>query len=219
MRYSAASLPLPTAMSAAEAACRSSTGTRSRRRHVGNEPLVPFPRARGRRCPGCPAPIENRASGRRRIDGLRRLRSRESDDASNKIVYYPVTTWGLDGQRVSGNELLVKNNDVWFRRAVDACRGEGLQTVNGSATVQRARIGHAAPFVLAPPMQGGPACMPTKLSTPSPRLRAALGVQNGHVGRKTCTRLMFVALCSRQRRFGFNGQRNNSAEAFREHGE
>jgi hypothetical protein len=33
------------------------------------------------------------------------------------------------------DELLVKNNDVWFRRAVDACSGEGLQTVNGSATV------------------------------------------------------------------------------------
>ena len=28
---------------------------------------------------------------------------------------------------------------------------------------------------------------------------------------------MFVALCSQQQRFGFNGQRNNSAEAIRGH--
>jgi hypothetical protein len=26
------------------------------------------------------------------------------------------------------------NNDAWFRRAVDACSGEGLQTINGPAT-------------------------------------------------------------------------------------
>jgi hypothetical protein len=52
-----------------------------------------------------------------------------------KNVYYPVTTWGPAGQRVAGNKLLVKNNDVWFRRTVDACSGEGLQAVNGSATV------------------------------------------------------------------------------------
>ena len=58
-----------------------------------------------------------------------------SEDASKKIVYYPVTTWSPAGQRVSGNELLVKNNDVWIRQAVDACSGEGLQTVNGPATV------------------------------------------------------------------------------------
>jgi hypothetical protein len=70
-----------------------------------------------------------------RIAGLCRLPTRWSDDAPNKIVYYPDTTCGPAGQRVSGNELLVKNNDVWFRRTVDACSGEGLQTVNGSATV------------------------------------------------------------------------------------
>jgi hypothetical protein len=90
---------------------------------------------RGSHDPGCPGSIENRASERQRIAGLRRLPTRWSDETSNKIVYYPVTTWGPTGQRVPGNELLVKNNDVWFRRAVDACSGEGLQTVNGSATV------------------------------------------------------------------------------------
>ena len=91
--------------------------------------------ARGSHYPGCPGPIEYWASERQRIARLRRLPTRWSDDASNKIVYYPVTTRGPTGQRVSGNELFVKNNDVWFHRAVDACSCEGLQTVNGSATV------------------------------------------------------------------------------------
>ena len=94
-----------------------------------------FARARRSRYPGCPGPIENGAPERQRSARLRRPPTRRSKDASKKIVYYPVTTWRPAGQRVSGSELLVKNNDVWFRQAVDACSGEGLQTVNGPATV------------------------------------------------------------------------------------
>ena len=164
------------------------------------------------------------APERRRIEKNRLLSSRDL---------------GPVGQQVSGNELLLKNNDVWFGRTVDACSGEGLQTVNGSATVQRARIGHAAPFAFAPQVQGGPACVPTKLSTSSPRrltaralseplaamsaaatsaghdARAAPGAQPRHAGRKS--RLMFAPLCSQRQRFGFNGQRNRFAEALKGH--
>ena len=93
--------------------------------------------------------------------------------------------------------------------------------------------GHAAPSALAPQGQGGPACVPTKLSTLSPRSLAVSalseplaamsaaatstthGAQHRPAGRKSC--LMFVPLCSQRQRLGFNGQRNSSAEALRAH--
>ena len=82
---------------------------------------------------------------------------------------------GPDGATsLQGRIARQNNNDVWFRRAVDACSGEGLQTINGSATAgARSDLGRAAPSVLALRAQRVPACMQTKLSTPSTRPRAA----------------------------------------------
>lgn len=52
------------------------------------------------------------ASGCRRVvgqqGGLQSLPACEIDDESSKTVYYPIATWGLLGQRVTRDELLVK---------------------------------------------------------------------------------------------------------------
>ena len=84
----------------------------SRRRNVGSRPPIPFTRARSSRYSRCPAPLKNRVSASQRTSRLHRhldtVPTRESDDASNEIVYYLNETWGLAGQRVSRNELLLK---------------------------------------------------------------------------------------------------------------
>ena len=57
---------------------------------------------------------------------------------------------------LQGDAARNNSNDVWHRRAVDACSGEGLQTVNGSATVHHARTEQGVSSVLAPRALGDP---------------------------------------------------------------
>ncbi len=86
----------------------------------------------------CPIPLVRRGESKERqvanwCSGLNLLPAYKIDDESKKTVYYPTAICGLADRRVSRDELLQTRNDVWHRRAVDACSGEGLQTVNGPA--------------------------------------------------------------------------------------